>query len=67
MKTIQPLFPDQQSITEAVEKLEKLSPEQRATYDNFLSEYQELIKADAVDHEKIASLIAEAQELLMNC
>ena len=61
MKTIQPLFPDQQSITKAVEKL---NPEARATYDELLSEYQELISADTPNHERIASLITEAQTIL---
>ncbi len=61
MKTINPKFPDQESITAAVEKL---SPEDRKTYDALMHEYQEVIKGDTVDHEKIASLIAEAQKLL---
>ena len=62
MNTIQPLFSDQQSITEAVNKL---SPEQRAKYDQLLSEYQELISSNIPDHERIAELISEAQKLLM--
>lgn len=61
MKTITPLFPDQESITAAVEKL---SPEDRKTYDTLMHEYQEAIKADTVDHERVATLITEAQKLL---
>jgi hypothetical protein len=43
MNTIQPLFPIQSGITKA---LNKLSPEQRATYDNLLSECRGLINGD---------------------
>ncbi len=63
MNTIQPLFPDQQSITEA---LNKLSPEDRKSYDQLLSEYKELISTEHPDHEKIAELISEARKLLIS-
>ena len=61
MKSIQPLFPDQQSINAAVEKL---SPTDRERYDELLRLYQELISAEKPDHEKLATLITEAQEIL---
>ena len=61
MKTIKPLFPNQQSITSA---LEKLSVEDRATYDQLLLEYKAETEKDEVDHERIAKLIGEAQKIL---
>ena len=61
MKTIQPLFPDQQSINAAVEKL---SPTDRERYDELLRLYQELISVDTPNHERIAALITEAQTIL---
>ena len=63
MKIIQPLFPDQQSITEA---LNKLSLEDRKSYDQLMLEYKELISTEHPDHKKIAELISEAQKLLLN-
>ena len=61
MKTIQPLFPDQQSITKAVEKL---SPTDRERYDELMRLYQELISTEQPDHERLATLITEAQNIL---
>lgn len=63
MNTIIPLFPDQQSITEA---LNKLSLEDRKSYDRLMLEYKELISTEHLDHERIAELISEAQKLLSN-
>ena len=61
MTTIKPLFPDQQSINAAVEKL---NPVDRERYDELLRLYQELISAEHPDHEKLTMLITEAQEIL---
>lgn len=61
MTTIKPLFPDQQSINEAVEKL---SPESRATYDELMRLYQIETEKANPDRTRISTLISEAQELL---
>jgi len=62
MKTITPTFPTQTSINNAVQCL---SESDKSRYMQLLEEYnRETRAAENINHEKIASLIREAQELL---
>lgn len=62
MKTITPTFPTQSSINNAIQRL---SESDKARYMQLLKEYQlEITAAENINHEKVASLIREAQELL---
>lgn len=63
MKTIKPLFPDQQIIND---KLQLLSPEARADYNNLLKSYEEEISKSTPDHTIISDLISRASEILKN-
>ena len=61
-KTISPSFPNQESINNAVQRL---SESDKARYQRLLEEYQlEINAAENINHEEIAALIHEAQELL---
>lgn len=61
-KKITPTFPTQQSITNAVQCL---SESDKARYKQLLEKYKrETRAAENINHEKIAALIREAQELL---
>ena len=65
MKTITPTFPTKSSINNAIRRL---SESDKARYMQLLEEYNRETSKDGirtpVNHEKVASLISEAQELL---
>lgn len=58
---INPIFPNQEDINAA---LASLSPELQEQYKKLRQDYEKATSSDSPDHDKIAELIEQGQELL---
>ncbi|MBE5833969.1 MAG: hypothetical protein E7309_04975 [Butyrivibrio sp.] len=61
INAIHPLFPNQASITTAVSAL---SDADKAKYTALMEAYKIEISADHINHDRVAVIIREAQELI---